>query len=505
MQPTGIGARTDPGRGDPPAGRVVLAVLAVAVIANLARGFVHLGAESFILDELFTAWVIGRGGDAGAMFGRALADTHPPLYYSLLFGYAEVVGRSEAALRSLSAVAGVATMLLFWLGTRRWFSPAARLFAMGLATGSEYWLYQMQTARSYALLFLLATALLVMALALFAADADGDARRARRCFAGLVGISLVAGFTHFYGMLTAMAVFGTLFYGLPRWRWPALAVAVGLAGVLLAYVVLVMRPSTEFATTGSWILNTPAWYYAQSRIALARPLWPGAVLALVVLGGLALWRRPRLAGLWPQAFDPRLITITVPVLLALAAVASSLLVSPSFTARNILVALPFAWAAAALLFDGARLGDRRLLAAFAVLFAATALWNQWQPRPPMKTPFRQSARWLATESDCAGRTLPVLVDAPIFRTPAIAARQAEADYGYYLHGTIDVRGLALADVLARRPVPASGCRVIAWGAHYVTRANVDAVAAALAATHGGRVTRITFGDRAPAYVFLSAP
>ncbi|WP_426168113.1 hypothetical protein [Sandarakinorhabdus sp. DWP1-3-1] len=505
MRRTRTATNSDIDPGHPSAGRLVIAVLAAAVIANLVRGFLHLGTESFILDELFTAWVIGPGGDAGAMFGRALADTHPPLYYTLLFGYAELAGRSEAALRSLSAIIGVATMLLFWLGTRRWFSPAARLFAMVLATGSEYWLYQMQTARSYALLFLLATALLVLALALFAAEEDGDTRRARRCFAALVGISLVAGFTHFYGMLTAIAVFGTLFYGLPRWRWPALAVAVGLAGVLLAYVVLVMRPSTEFATTGSWILNTPAWYYAQSRIALARPLWPGAVLALVVLAGLALWRRPRLAGLWPQRFEPRLITVTVPVLLALAAVASSLLVSPSFTARNILVALPFAWGAAALLFDSARIGDRRRLALFATLFAATALWNQWQPRPPMKTPFRQSARWLATESGCAGRTLPVLVDAPIFRTPAIAARQAEADYGHYLGDAIDVRGFALADVLARRPVPASGCRVIAWGAHYVTRANVGAVATALAATQGGTVTTLTFGDRAPAYVFLSAP
>jgi hypothetical protein len=113
--------------------------------------------ESFWRDEAFSWAMAGRGFGAIPLTAR---DFNPPLYYLLLYGWMQVAGSSEVALRSLSLCFFIATLWVAWrFMTDLLDVPARRaslyiaLFALNPAL-----IYYAVEARMYSLLAFLATA-----------------------------------------------------------------------------------------------------------------------------------------------------------------------------------------------------------------------------------------------------------------------------------------------------------------------------------------------------------
>ena len=96
-------------------------------------------------DELITAGIVEPDGRSGSLFIRIASDLNAPLYPITLALYSKVVGTSDSALRSFSALAACAAVLLFLFGTQRSFSLPARLFGTAMATGSFYWFVRSTT------------------------------------------------------------------------------------------------------------------------------------------------------------------------------------------------------------------------------------------------------------------------------------------------------------------------------------------------------------------------
>ncbi|MGD0390194.1 MAG: glycosyltransferase family 39 protein, partial [Tepidisphaeraceae bacterium] len=132
-----------------------LACLGVAVGVCFRIG--HLGRESLWFDEGYTAWIVSHS--PGEIIRLILADTAPPLYYLLLHGWTEVFGRSEIALRSLSTVCSILTLLVaFGIARRMLRNPAAVAAAMWLMSLSFLQTWFAREARAYALMGLLGVA-----------------------------------------------------------------------------------------------------------------------------------------------------------------------------------------------------------------------------------------------------------------------------------------------------------------------------------------------------------
>ncbi len=94
-------------------------------------------------------------------------DTHPPLFYILLKGWAAVFGWSEFALRSLSVLALGGSVLVAGLLTKRLFGARAMLFVLPLLVLAPFMLRYGFEIRMYALASLIgiaATYILVVAL-----------------------------------------------------------------------------------------------------------------------------------------------------------------------------------------------------------------------------------------------------------------------------------------------------------------------------------------------------
>lgn len=106
--------------------------------------------QSLWLDEASTASV--AGSTLSNYFSNfAPGDFHPPLYYVLSVLFAKVLGTSEIAIRSLSAIAGVITVWFsYMIGKKVQDKKAGYLVALFTAT-SGLLIYYSQEARMYML------------------------------------------------------------------------------------------------------------------------------------------------------------------------------------------------------------------------------------------------------------------------------------------------------------------------------------------------------------------
>src|SRR4051794_41352942 len=89
-------------------------VAGLTVLAAVLR-FATLGVQSYHHDEVVTASRILRDGFGHAMDAVGFSESAPPLYYALAWIWTQITGTGPWGLRSLSAIAGDATIPVTYL------------------------------------------------------------------------------------------------------------------------------------------------------------------------------------------------------------------------------------------------------------------------------------------------------------------------------------------------------------------------------------------------------
>ncbi|WP_369979533.1 hypothetical protein [Xanthomonas bundabergensis] len=517
--------------------------LAFAAIAACACGFAFVGldASDYWIDELYTVHVMGHGQGLDELWRRALTDTHPPLYYVLLYAWSQLAGTGEAALRLPSAVAAVLALGVFGVGLRRVFSPTALAFAMAAGAVSVFWFEQSQNARSYALCLLLSAGLLAIAVAL-RRRAQAGAAFPFAHWAALSGLGLCASLTHSYLLLCVGMLLLFLLATLRDMRLRAALVASGVAilAVNVAFVLLLLH-STQQDVHQLWFRNDAGFFYSQLRSASRDLLSGGTVLAVLALLGAWLWRRLRgfphdPARTRAQADWVAALCGCVLVGMVLSGIAVSLAIAPSFSARNLLTAAPFAWALLARLYDaagpGARSAGGRAAAALLIVLVGAQLWLL-RGRPLQRNEaWRGSAQVVQRLPGCGEVELPVVLPYKFGPSTAPYRTLAEQDFfGHYLRAhrlraytPDELAGRAAADGLAARlatraqAAAGGGCALLAWGVHDLNPTTALQLAQDLARLPGVAPNRVVlqpvlrwrrrglgWHQVADGFVFLAAP
>ncbi|MSP76137.1 MAG: hypothetical protein EXR12_08375 [Rhodospirillaceae bacterium] len=478
-------------------GLIAVGSFGIACAVGLVGAFVGLKVSSFWIDELFTAWIVEVGISLDEFIARIVTDVHPPVYYVLAFAYAQLFGDDEVGLRSLSAILAVAAILLFIVTTRAYFSLAARLFGAALATGSFFWFYQAQNARGYSLAFVIGVAMLAISLSIL----DKRTRRGTRMLpemAGLAVLMLIGSFVHFYLMYECLAILIVLGFFCPRQR---LVLAV-FAAILLTstglYVKFVIEELSQYSTTTNWIHSNLSWYLDQLRAALVYSFTKKAMLALAIcVAALATqWRffaRPAPAASTSKAgilgrfpFDPQTaLFVGVPVIVLAGGIASSLLIAPNFTDRNLLICAPFLWAFCAKLYDASVPGaERPVRMAANLLLSAVVLWTVVAMtvgrERPWNEPFRESADWIRTFPECRDRPIMMINAQPrAWFKPGYSEILYADFYASYLNDFAHPQVIFKEDIFAHKisdemkeylqwRVDGNGCPILAWSIHLIT-------------------------------------
>jgi mannosyltransferase len=279
-------------------------VAGLTVLAAALR-FATLGVQAYHHDEIVTASRVLRGGFGHAMEAVGFSESAPPLYYALAWFWTQLTGTGEVGLRSLSALAGVATVpVAFLLGAelrgRRTGIAAAALVAV-----NPMLLWYSQEARGYALLSLL-TAVAALYFVRALRDAPGVNHHIGRSIAGasdprrrdltLWGVaSALALATHYFAVLPVALEGAWLLWRRGRAALAGLGI-VAVAGLLLAPLAIHQVSLGHAEWIGDRSLGHRLWdagvtfAVGETGDVIARPerLLPAVVPLLALLASLAL-------------------------------------------------------------------------------------------------------------------------------------------------------------------------------------------------------------------------
>jgi mannosyltransferase len=261
----------------------LLPVVALTVLGAALR-FPTLDRQSFWLDELVTVDLLHRGlGDVLAEIPRTEAT--PFVYYVIAWLWGSLFGLGEVGVRSLSALAGTATIPVAYGAGAVLVSRRTGLIAAALVAVNPFLVWYSQEARSYALLALLgAGSVLAFALAL---------RGAGEWLAVWAALSALAIATHYFAVFLVGAEALWLLVRVRPLR--RVVVASLLPGAtLLAHVPLVLaqRDNGE-AVTGSSLVARIAGIPKNLVVGYSFPaeaLGSGLAALLLVVGAVLVVR-----------------------------------------------------------------------------------------------------------------------------------------------------------------------------------------------------------------------
>jgi 4-amino-4-deoxy-L-arabinose transferase-like glycosyltransferase len=349
-----------------------VALAAIVVLAAALR-FAALGEQSFWLDETFTDRIAeARAGDFLDLIEQG--ENTPPLYYALAWLWTKVFGAGEAGLRSLSALAGTATVPVAYLIGRQVAGSRAGLLLAALVAASPFLVWYSQEARAYPLAILWTSLTLLFALRF----ADGSSR------GDLVGWSITAALamaTHYFAAFLVLVEAAWLLRA-PATRRRVLLGCVPTVVVGLALIPLALEQRTNGgakvgdASVPSRIGNAAKEFLVGEYGGPVRGIGP--VCALLVVGGVA-WALAR-----TSAEERRRLAVPLALGSAVVLLPLSLAVIgvDYFTARYLAIAwVPlFAALAAGLAARRTGLAGPAIAAALAALFLVVSVSVPLTPR-----------------------------------------------------------------------------------------------------------------------------
>ncbi len=238
-----------------------LALASIIAIAALAR-FLTIGDQSIWYDEAASLWFSGHSIQ-NIWNELPKHEPHPPLYYFMLNGWIAVFGDSASAVRSMSAIANLATIPLVYVIGRQTAGPklgrevglvASLVFALSTAQ-----IAYAQEARMYALWVFAMAAVLAATTTIVRNHADAPEASAQPWTPYIalgVSTALLPWFQHLGGLIAA-------YLGVVLGLWWVIATSAS-RGIILRLIV---------AGLVCLLLSAPAIAYFVSGLALTQSFW----------------------------------------------------------------------------------------------------------------------------------------------------------------------------------------------------------------------------------------
>ncbi len=230
------------------------ALLGIVVMLGAVLRFYDLGAESYWFDEIITVCV--DQGKAEPLLSWASWYV-TPTYRFLIHFWIKVFGTTEAATRSLSALCGIASIVLMYVVGRQMFGKKVGLLSALLMAISEFQIHYSQETRFYAL-FELTTLLSFIFLIEFLKS------RKRLYFVLYVSATILLLYSHLYGVFVIAAQ--NLYFLLNWYRFRNIRIAWFLSQVLvfLSLLPAALPFMVKWAQKGAdgtlSIPDLPLWY-----------------------------------------------------------------------------------------------------------------------------------------------------------------------------------------------------------------------------------------------------
>lgn len=406
--------------------RLVVGTLVLATLVAAALRLPFLGSESWWFDETYTVGVLGAGS-LGQLWERiGASESTPPLFYLLAWLWSQLVGdRGEATVRTVSALATIASVPLAYLALRRlagWRAAlgAAAIVAVTPVLTSGYAL----DGRAYGLLVLCS----LLSLWAFGLLLERPSRW--RWIAWVAALAAVIWSHWFGGFLVLGEVLALLWLRARR----ATVLAAFAVGVALLPLIDLLREQTgderagfidgysipgrleQLARQFSMGANVPATWLEAAGLAL---------FAVGVAVGAVLAGRAALASPDPPRDGARALLAVLLIGLLVPLALSLLDLYDRFSIRNVLYLLPLVAALAALGLTRLRAAP---LAVYLLVCVTAVVWvrSDWRYQ---RTDWRAAIELVRAQERADGAA-PVVVESPLGQPVA----------ALYLGRTVDMTG-----------------------------------------------------------------
>lgn len=258
------------------------------------------------------------------------ADVHPPLYYQFLYLWIRLFGTGERAVRSLSGLFYIFSVLAVYGLGRGLYGDKTAFLCAAIYLSSPLAILAAQFARMYALLSLLS----ILSTWLYLQFAIKP-RDSRLRFGLYIFVNILGTFTHiaFFFVLFAEIVFHILFFLRVRIKSFTLAIVLSLIPYTLLWAPILIRQLSQSNEGIAWV-SKPDRFMAAELVLLY-----GGVLWLLIPILLYLW--------WRSGFEPfsrfsQLRVTSLPLWLLAIAILTPLLISlvkPIFNSRLAIIGL----------------------------------------------------------------------------------------------------------------------------------------------------------------------
>jgi mannosyltransferase len=224
-----------------------LLALGGIVVLGAALRFATIDLQSYRYDEAVTVARVLHPSLFDTFSAVPRSESTPPLYYLVAWFWSRPFGTGEAWMRSLSALAGTASILVVYLAARALpLSRRAGLIAAALVAVSPVLIWFSQDARAYSLVFLLTA----LSFLFFARARRSGSRRDLAWWAAFSALALA---THYFAGFVVLAEAAVLLWR-PNRRAVAMALLpIAAMGALLLPIALEQR---QHAHAG-WIASQP--------------------------------------------------------------------------------------------------------------------------------------------------------------------------------------------------------------------------------------------------------
>ncbi len=360
-------------------------VAAVQMTAGAVLMSLYLGEKGLWLDEALS--VARASADLGPLWQEITASqANMGLYYLALHVWL-ALGTTEAAVRSLSVVFAVLTILIVYRLTARLFGETAGRIAGVLLAFNPFFIRYAQEARGYSLAVLLVCAASYCLV-------RGLDQPSRRTWAACVLLSVLAVYAHFFSALVLLAhLTAVVALGRARvLRAPLVATgaAIGL-GIAPAAAFVLFRDAGQI----DWVpaprvvdlYHLVAAFAGGSSVLLGGyAIATGAALS-VALRRTAAFRSER----WPALFVATWLVVPIAVAFGVSQA------KPIFQSRFLIVVLPaFVMLAGAGLSRLRRPAGQATVAGLVVLLSAASVRDFYQE--PERQYWRRAARDVLTDA-----------------------------------------------------------------------------------------------------------
>lgn len=318
-------------------------ILGLILLVSLVLRFWKLDFQSFWLDECHTAIVANpEKGWSWLFYHLRCCEYHPPLLYIMERFLFSVFGYTEFTARSLTAVAGTASVLAIYFLGKELHCQRCGLAAAALTSVNYFNIWHSQDARPYILAFLFATLSFLFFIRFLR-------QRNRKAAVFYAASTLMLLYTHYYSLfiVAAQACITGLFWVLEKenrgrlFRNYALSAGIILAGYLpwLPFLLSMSAVDSIWMSRpdGNFPINFFHEYFGHSG--LLRPL----LVLLLIFYCFRVFQSEKPAG-GKLGDDPLLFSFVLFIFWIgftyLAPYLRSMLSVPMLQARYTIVALP---------------------------------------------------------------------------------------------------------------------------------------------------------------------